>query len=172
MARGARLARRGAVLLCLGASASVAAAVQPPPNARIGISVAFQSDGSCVVSINDGRALRTTASGGGGVPGTDLECQVPSVTARSGVDLTVMLPGDFSPLQSDFPRLSWALRDSHWVGTAALPAAPAFVRVPQPNGRRPRVSLAAMPWNFYAWFVCAALFSGAYFVWAWRSTSR
>jgi hypothetical protein len=29
-----------------------------------------------------------------------------------------------------------------------------------------------MPWNFYAWFVFAALFIAVYFLWVWRTTRR
>lgn len=29
-----------------------------------------------------------------------------------------------------------------------------------------------MPWNFYAWFVFAAVFIAAYFLWVWTTTRR
>ena len=29
-----------------------------------------------------------------------------------------------------------------------------------------------MPWNFYAWFVFAAVFIGLYFLWVWTTTRR
>jgi hypothetical protein len=29
-----------------------------------------------------------------------------------------------------------------------------------------------VPWNFYAWFVFAAVFIGAYFLWVWTTTRR
>jgi hypothetical protein len=36
-----------------------------------------------------------------------------------------------------------------------------------PNSKLIRIT--PLPWNFYAWFVFAALFIAAYFAWVWTS---
>jgi hypothetical protein len=53
--------------------------------------------------------------------------------AQRSSPASVVLPQGEVPSGADFPRLAWTERDGHWVGSASLPAAPSFVRVPR-NG--------------------------------------
>jgi hypothetical protein len=91
------------------------------------------------------------------------------------VDLTVRLPAGAKPAGRDFPRLAWVEQDARWIGTAALPAAPAFVSIPLAGtpaiawwrqAFAPPTRSTPFGWNFYGWFLFAAAFISAYFVWA------
>jgi hypothetical protein len=63
-------------------------------------------------------------------PASEYRCPIRSRPRGRPIALTVILPPGESPAGADFPRLAWAERDTRWIGTASLPSAPAFVRVP------------------------------------------
>ena len=119
-----------AILVLLAASSSA--------SAQTSVRVEFTAEGECVVTAAGptGRAsvkspLRTS----------ELKCVVPVPRAAGAVNLEVALPPGVERPTGAFPRLAWAERDGRWVGAASLPAAPAFVRVPDTarGARRERV---------------------------------
>ena len=95
------------------------------------IDVEFLADGRCVVSVKGDESRRDAVEGAPGrsSPASEYRCAMPSAPRGRPVELTVTLPGDETPSGAGFPRLAWAERDRRWIGTASLPAAPAFVRV-------------------------------------------
>ena len=106
--------------------------------AQTSVKVEFTAAGECAVTAAGptGRAsvkspLRTS----------ELKCVVPVPRDAGAVDLEVVMPPGASRPAGGFPRLAWTERDGRWVGTASLPAAPAFVRVPDAarGARRERV---------------------------------
>ena len=147
--------------------------------AAVRIDVEFLADGRCAV-----------AAEGDGVhanviylppPASSLRCAIPPSPKGRPVDLTVRLPRGVAPGGYDFPRLTWIEQDAGWIGTAALPAAPAFVSVPQSGTATlewwrqafaPPTRSTPFGWNFYGWFMFSAAFIGVYFVWARRMARR
>ena len=106
--------------------------------AQTSVKVEFTAAGECAVTAAGptGRAsvkspLRTS----------ELKCVVPVPREAGAVDLEVVMPPGEARPAGAFPRLAWTERDGRWVGTASLPAAPAFVRVPDAarGARRERV---------------------------------
>ncbi len=145
--------------------------------APVRIDIAFLDDGRCsVVAEGDGfRANLTYLPSPALSPASELRCTIPASPKGRPVDLTVRLPRGAASAGSDFPRLAWVERDGVWVGTASLPAAPAFVSVPQAgaaaparwlDGFAPPTPSSPFGWNFYGWFVFAAAFIAAYLAWA------
>jgi hypothetical protein len=143
------------------------------------IDVEFLADGRCAVAAEGERVhanviyLPPQASG--------LRCAIPPSPIGKPVDLTVRLPRGAAPGGYDFPRLTWIHQDSGWIGTAALPAAPAFVSVPQSGAATlawwrqafaPPTRSTPFGWNFYGWFMFSATFIAVYFVWARRMARR
>lgn len=96
--------------------------------AQTHIRVEFTPDGECAVSM-------TAGSGHASVTyprrTTEMRCAVPTpAKAASGdVVLEVVLPAGRGRPVDAFPRLEWAERDGHWIGTGRLDGAPAFVRI-------------------------------------------
>ena len=70
-------------------------------------------------------------------PASEYRCPIRSRPRGRPIALTVILPPGESPAGADFPRLAWAERDARWMGTASLPSAPAFVRVPTSGSAAP-----------------------------------
>jgi hypothetical protein len=97
------------------------------------INVEFLADGRCVVSVKGDESRPDPMAGAPGrsSPTSEYRCAMPSAPRGRPVELTVILPGDETPSGAGFPRLAWAERDRRWIGTASLPAAPAFVRLPK-----------------------------------------
>jgi hypothetical protein len=163
-----------AVSVC---AASLALASVAP--AAVRIDVEFLTDGRCAVAAEgDGLHANLTylppAANG-------LRCAIPPSPKGRPVDLTVRLPRGATPGGYDFPRLTWTEIDARWIGTAALPAAPAFVSVPSAGAPAiawwrqafaPPTSSSPFGWNFYGWFVFSAAFIAVYFVWARRMARR
>ena len=165
-------------------SAAISVSIASPARAgatpgAVRIDVEFLADGRCAVAAEGERVhakvtyLPPPASG--------RRCAIPPSPKGKPVDLTVRLPRGAAPGGYDFPRLTWIQQDSGWIGTAALPAAPAFVSVPQPGAAtlawwrrafaRPTPS-TPFGWNFYGWFLFSAAFISAYFGWARRMARR
>ena len=156
---------------------SVAAARAAAAAAPVRIDVAFLDDGRCSVAAEgDGfRANLTYLPSPALSAASELRCTSPASPTGRAVDLTVRLPRGTASAGSDFPRLAWVQRDGVWVGTVSLPAAPAFVSVPQAgaaaparwlDGFAPPTPSSPFGWNFYGWFVFVAVFIAAYFSWA------
>ena len=154
-----------------------AAAARALAAAPIRVDLTFLDDGRCsVVAEGDGfRANLTYLPSPALSPGSGLRCTIPASPRGRPIDLTVRLPKGVASTGDDFPRLAWAERDGVWVGTAALPAAPAFVSVAQQgapapprwlDGFAPPTPSSPFGWNFYGWFVFVAAFIAAYFTWA------
>jgi hypothetical protein len=144
--------------------------------APVHVAVEFLPDGRCSIrEVGNGfRADLTYLPPASSSP--DLRCTIPSPPKGYEVDLVVRLPPDLQPGAGEFPRLTWREEDGRWSGSAALPAAPAFVHVPQ---RFPPASASTgwpstpstdasvtFGWNFYGWFVFSAAFITTYFAWA------
>jgi hypothetical protein len=128
-----------AILLISGfASSPVAAAgAAPAKPARAGgenvalITIEFRAASRCTVTILD---ESLTSDQVDDVPGSgsasEYRCPIRSRPRGRPIALTVVLPSGEMPAGADFPRLAWTERDTHWIGIASLPSAPAFVRVP------------------------------------------
>jgi hypothetical protein len=105
----------------------------------ISVKVDFRSGGRCTVIAHDEspRSDRVVDVPG---PAAPLEYRCALFTQPRGrpVELAVLLPPGEMPAGADFPRLEWTERDGRWVGSASLPAAPAFVRVPVRGSTFPR----------------------------------
>jgi hypothetical protein len=82
--------------------------------------------GTCIVS-GSGPALRGTMT----YPRRTAEprCAIAGVAPGAAIDLEVIAPPGAARPAAAFPRLAWTERGGRWVGRAALPAAPAFVRL-------------------------------------------
>jgi hypothetical protein len=169
-----RIVLSAAISVCF-ASPAVTGAV---PGA-VRIDVEFLADGRCSVAA-EGKGVHANV-----IylppPASGLRCAIPPSPKGKPVDLTVRLPRGAAPGGYDFPRLTWTRQDSGWIGTAALPAAPAFVSVPQPGAATlawwrqafaPPTRSSPFGWNFYGWFIFSAAFIGMYFVWARRMARR
>ncbi len=166
--------------------------------APIVLLVDFLADGRC--SVHSGRGTMSTAAGqdvnarhaGGArtdtpgsiassrgsepaaaaVPtGSGFQCPISYAGLRSDpVELRVVLPPGIDRSTDAFPRLEWHTEGPCWIGSASLPSVPAFVslhrsRVASPGG-------ISFGWNFYGFFVFAALFIALYFLWARRMQQR
>jgi len=145
--------------------------------APVHIAVEFLPDGRC--SIREAgtgfRADLTYMPPASSSP--DLRCTIPSPPKGFEVDLIVTLPPDRRPGAGEFPLLAWREQNGRWSGRAALPAAPAFVHVPQQQFAPASASTGSpstsstdasvtFGWNFYGWFVFSAMFIATYFAWA------
>jgi hypothetical protein len=104
-------------------------AVAAAAGAQTRIRVEFTAAGECAVTTRgpgghaNVRYPRRTA---------EMKCVVPTTLKPGAVDLEVVLPPGAPRPAGEFPRLDWAESDGRWVGTASLPAPPAFVRIPDP----------------------------------------
>jgi len=116
-------ARRLLLTACLLLSCSATARAQTT------VRVEFTAAGECAVTAQGptGRAAMKSP-----LRDDELTCVVPVPRAAGAVDLEVLMPPGAARPSGAFPRLAWAERDGRWVGVASLPAAPAFVRVPDP----------------------------------------
>ena len=116
--------------------ASILASAPVPP---IAMKVDFRSGGRCTVIAHDEspRSDRVVDVPGPAVP-FEYRCALLAQPRGRAIELAVLLPAGETPAGADFPRLEWAERDGRWVGSASLPAAPAFVRVPVRGSTSPR----------------------------------
>jgi len=132
----------------------------------LSVSVDFLADGRCVV--------RTAASGDGSPPsGGGFRCPLPAAEWRGQpIALRVTLPPGADRGRDEFPQMRWTRAEQQWVGTASLPAPPAFVRVPQSSSAAVSPAAASFGWNFYGFFVFSAAFIATYFLWAWWMRAR
>jgi hypothetical protein len=96
------------------------------------VTIEFHGASRCTVTILDERLTSDPVDEmlGSSSPASEYRCPIRSRPRPLPVKLTVILPPGETPAGADFPRLAWTERDSHWMGTASLPSAPAFVRVP------------------------------------------
>jgi hypothetical protein len=169
-------ARRAVIAAAIVAASTAVAAAADVVDMR----VEFLSDGRCAVNAEGAgyHASLTYLPPPGG--SSDLRCTIPSPPKGRAINLSVTLPPGATPAGGEFPRVAWSERGSRWVGTVSLPAAPAFVRVPQPgpaspprwvDGYAPATTGATFGWNFYGWFLVTAAFIACYFAWV-RATVR
>jgi len=165
------MSRRAFLPVVISVCVASVAMVRAAPGV-VRVDVEFLADGRCAVTAAGEGVHASITYRPSDVPGR--RCAMPPVPAGRAVDLEVRLPRGAAPAGRDFPRLTWIEQDAGWVGTAALPAAPAFVSVPEPGAAgawwrqafaRPTRS-STFGWNFYGWFVFSAAFIGAYFMWA------
>jgi hypothetical protein len=116
---------------------SVSSSSAAPP--AISVKVDFREGGRCTVIAHDEspRSDRVVD-----VPGPSVHfeyrCAVFAQPRGRPIELAVLMPPGETPAGAEFPRLTWTDRDGRWVGTASLPAAPAFVRVPTRGSSAPR----------------------------------
>ncbi|MGE5244866.1 MAG: hypothetical protein ACM3SQ_11620 [Betaproteobacteria bacterium] len=144
--------------------------------ASVRLAVDFLADGRCAVSaVGDGFHASMTYLPSPAAPASELRCTVPSAPQGRPVELVVRLAPGVAPPDDEFPRLSWSERQGQWIGTASLPAAPAFVSLSRGgaapparwlDGFAPPTAGSLFGANFYGWFVFAAAFIAAYFAWA------
>ena len=157
-----------AVLVCvLGCRDPLAAAE------RVRVAVDFLPDGRCAV-VEQGERFHASllyVSPQGVSPDVELRCTIPAPPKGFAVDLAVSLPKGFPAPGGEFPRMEWTEVDGRWTGRAALPAAPAFVRIMQAgasvayrSSRSTADDTIRFGWNFYGWFLFAALFIASYFL--------
>jgi hypothetical protein len=103
------------------------------PAAEQRIRVEFTADGRCRVTSR-GPASRADIDYARRT--TDFRCAIVGPPRGEGVTLDVVLPAGVTPSDSGaFPRLAWSRADDRWTGSARLPGAPAFVRVPRDSER-------------------------------------
>jgi len=126
------------VAMSVIASSPAPAAGRAPANAARAkgenvalITIEFRGGSRCTVTILD---ESLTSDQVDDVPGpgsaSEYRCPIRSRPRGRPIALTVVLPSGEVPAGADFPRLAWTVRDTHWIGIASLPSAPAFVRVP------------------------------------------
>ena len=170
----ARLGLFAAILIAASAVAGGAG------DAVVDVNIEFLVDGSCAVNAIGGGFHASLTYLPPPVGAAALRCTIPAPPKGHDVNVTVSLPPGRAPIGGEFPRFAWAQRESRWVGTVSLPAAPAFVRIPQPgpaspprwlDGYAPVTTGAIFGWNFYGWFLATAAFIAAYFAWV-RATVR
>jgi hypothetical protein len=115
---------------------SAVSSASPP---AISVKVDFRDGGRCTVIAHDEnpRSDRVIDVPGPAAP-FEYRCAVAAQPRGRPIELSVLLPPGAVPAGAEFPRLSWAERDGRWIGTASLPAAPAFVRVPTIGSAAPR----------------------------------
>jgi len=116
------MAALAAILVLLSAA--------PGARAQTSVRVEFTAAGECAVT-----AVGPTGRAGMKSPlrTSELKCLIPVPRDAGAVDLEVLMPPGASRPAGAFPRLAWTERDGRWLGAASLPAAPAFVRVPEPD---------------------------------------
>ncbi len=127
----ARLIGVFVVAVLVGAGAAAA-------DAQTHVRVEFTAAGECAVTTTgpaghaNVRYPRRTA---------EMKCVVPTTVKPGAVALEVVLPPGAARPSGEFPRLDWTDAGGRWVGTASLPAPPAFVRIPDPatGGRLARL---------------------------------
>jgi hypothetical protein len=96
------------------------------------IKIEFRLDGRCMVTMRDesSRSDRVVDVPGAASPSSEYRCAILSPPRGRPIQLSVLLPQGETPAGAEFPRVAWTERAGRWIGTASLPAAPAFVRVP------------------------------------------
>lgn len=116
--------RLALAVVALGLGAPAAA------DALVTLRVEFTEAGDCLIS-GAGAASRSHLR----YPrrSSDLRCTIPAPAGSQAVSLEVVLPGATPRPSGEFPRLAWRAEGGRWIGTAELPATPAFVRVPAPG---------------------------------------
>jgi len=117
-------AHRIALTACILLSSSATARTQTT------VRVEFTSSGECAVAAQGptGRASFKSP-----LRSAELKCLIVLPRDAGAVDLQVWMPPGSARPAGAFPNLRWSERDGRWVGTARLPSAPAFVRVPEPG---------------------------------------
>ena len=117
----------------------ITAAIAPSPARAADVTIEFRDGGRCTVTMHD-ESSRSDRVVDVPVPPSPSEyrCAIGSPPRGYPIDLTVMLPQGERPVGAEFPRLTWTDRGGHWIGTASLPAAPSFVRVPRGGSAAPR----------------------------------
>ena len=103
------------------------------------ITIEFRAGRQCTVTMLDESLTsdRLDDAPAPSSPASEYRCPIRSRPRGRPIALTVILPPGESPAGADFPRLVWAERDTRWIGTASLPSAPAFVRVPTSGSAAP-----------------------------------
>jgi hypothetical protein len=104
-------------------------ALAPVP--AISVKVDFRAGGRCTVIAHDEspRSDRVVDVPGPAVP-FEYRGAVFAQPRGRPIELSVLMPPGETPAGAEFPRLAWTEREGRWIGSASLPAAPAFVRVP------------------------------------------
>jgi hypothetical protein len=95
------------------------------------VQIEFRAGGRCTITIRDevARSDRVVDVPGPAAPPSEYRCAILAVPSGRPIRLSVMLPPGDRPSGTEFPRLVWTEHDGRWIGSASLPAAPAFVRV-------------------------------------------
>jgi hypothetical protein len=133
------------ILVLVAALSGRAVSAQPPGGrapahaARAGgenvalITIEFDAGRGCTVTTLDESLTSDRVAGvpQPGSPASEYRCPIRVRPRGRSIALTVILPSGEAPAGADFPRLAWTERDTRWIGTASLPSAPAFVRVPK-----------------------------------------
>ena len=136
---------RAAIALAL-LSAANAAFATTSESTPVRIGVEFFADGRCRVAGDGVDGVERVIDPPPSIDAaSDLRCAIRSVPKGRSVDLTVTMPAGAAPSRGDFTRLIWTRRGSQWTGTATLPAAPAFVRVPH-DGSAAAARARALDW--------------------------
>jgi hypothetical protein len=128
------------------------AALFAAPTARPSeVKIEFRAGGRCTITIHDdaSRSDRVVDLPGPATPPSEYSCAI-LPPRRRPIELSVMLPQGEAPSGAEFPRLAWTERAGRWIGSASLPAAPSFVRIPR-NG-----SVAARRARLLDWAALAA----------------
>jgi len=103
----------------------------PPAWAQTQLRVEFTTPGECLVTTA-GSVARVAVRVGPSP--AERRCPIPPLAKPDAVTLDVVLPRAERRPGDEFPRLAWTERDGRWVGTARLPAPPAFVRLTRDTG--------------------------------------
>jgi hypothetical protein len=103
------------------------------------VKIEFSAGGRCTVTTGDqsSRSDRLVDVPVAAPDPSEYRCAIQSAPRGQAVQLSVILPQGETPSDAGFPRLAWAERDGRWIGTASLPAAPSFVRVPARGSSAP-----------------------------------
>jgi hypothetical protein len=119
---------------------AVTAAFATSPARAADVKIEFRDGGRCTVTMHDesSRSERVADVPGPASSPSEYRCAIGSPPRGHPIDLSVILPQGEGPVGAEFPRLTWAERGGHWIGTASLPAAPSFVRVPKSGSAAPR----------------------------------